>query len=119
MLDLVSTRGVDPHTRGCAQLLAAVIADAIKSACHPPSEREKKLKRNFNTTEADADASIRFLFDPDSIFPTYAGFIGLDADALRAALLGRREAGPNSEELFSAEDRRVISHRLRWHRSPA
>lgn len=119
MLDLVSTRGVDPETRGCAQLLAAVIADAVKSACSPPSDREKKLGRNIDTAEADPDASMRFLFEARSPFSLYASYIGLNAQALRSALLGNRQAGPTSEKLFTGMDSRIFRQRYRWWREAA
>lgn len=119
MLDLVSTRGVDPETRGCAQLLAAVIADACKNACSPPSDREKKLRRNIDTADSDPDASMRFLFERGSPFALYASFIGLEAESLRIALLGNRLAGPNTDRVFTEADRRAFRVRYQWFRSAA
>lgn len=92
MIDLMRTRpGVDPYTAGCAQLLASIIADAITCAASPPRINEKKLQLSMNTIGCDAARSIWFLFDDASLFRLYAKLIGLDAEAIRDALLGRRK----------------------------
>lgn len=115
MIDLISTRNVDHQTRGCARLLAAVIAQAVKDASSPMSSyashegrmiHEKNVKRNLNW---DARSAIRWLFFPGSVFPAYAMLIGLDANQIRSNLLSHRH---EQNAMLTSEQRRIIRTRL-------
>ena len=110
MIDFVSTRGVDHETAACARLLSAVISQAIKDACIPLSESEKKRFRNEHE---DAAPAIRFLFEEDSIFDLYATLIGSSAKDIRAALMQKTDHGLKEAE------RRILHARVRFWRNHA
>lgn len=114
MIDLISTRdSTDPHTAGCARLLASVIADAIHCASRPPRDDEVKFRINMNWESCDSARSMWFLFDDDSPFRLYAKLIGLDADSIRDALLDKnKQYAPKGG--FSAGEARVIRIRYQW-----
>lgn len=116
MIDLMRTRdNMDPYTAGCAQLLAAVIADAIKCASTEPRQEEKAFKTNMNWQSCDAARSIWFLFDDNSPFDVYATFIGMDAAAVREALLDpNKRYKPQSD--FSWTQAEIIRLRFQWYR---
>jgi hypothetical protein len=76
MIDFVSTHpDAQPQTVACARLLAAVIAQAVDDAS------------NRQATALEQDTAVGWLFDKTSAFTKYAGLIGVDASALRMALL--------------------------------
>jgi hypothetical protein len=84
MIDFVSTDdNVDEDTRGCAHLLAAVIALAFTDLCSTPTKQE--LERECNI-DRKATAALRFFFNPNSVFPAYARLIGLDPKSFMVAL---------------------------------
>lgn len=114
MIDLISTRdGVDVQSRRCAQLLAAVIAQAIKDAAHRPTKEERKNRRNTR----HAYRSIKFLFEKNGPFEAYSQLIGLTAESIREALLSRRRLNtmPGWKSLFSDQERRIIQMRHYWY----
>jgi hypothetical protein len=85
MFDLVSTRAsTDPATRGCAQLLAAVICGAVRDACAPLDPKEVQ---SFTNLKPQSRLALRFLFSRRSVFGLYAELIGCNADTMREALL--------------------------------
>jgi hypothetical protein len=76
MIDFISTHpDAHPQTIACAQLLAAVIAQAIDDAS------------NKHCAAGDQAAAINWLFNESSNFKHYAMLIGADAQAIREALL--------------------------------
>jgi len=116
VIDFVSTEAnVDPQTRGCAHLLAAVIADAIRGATESPWDREVDMEQNVDSRFSNHDPllSIHFLFGDDSPFELYAKLIGLDAQAMREALVD------NSIKLdgkrFTEFQRRTVRLRHHWY----
>ena len=122
MLDLVSTRDdVDPQTARCANLLAAVIADAVRQAAQHPSKREQQLERNLDSEVSNyhPGMSTWFLFDDESPFSQYAQLIGLSATDMREALLDDRplleRTTKNTPAPFTTMDRRTIKLRHRWY----
>jgi hypothetical protein len=116
MIDFVSTRETtDQQTAACARLLSAVIAQAIKDASSPATDAEKKGNKN---TCGTARSAISFLFDNDSVFPLYASLIGSSAESIRAALLEKPINSIQSKNsAYGENERRILSARLRWHRS--
>lgn len=115
MIDLMRTYpNVDSHTSGCAQLLAAVIADAIKCASTPPSKEELEYKTSVNRQSCDAARSIWFLFDDKSLFTLYAKLIGMDAEAIRDALLSTSKTYKHKGEFTWAQSR-IIRLRYAWY----
>lgn len=121
MLDLVSTReDVDPQTARCANLLAAVIADAVRQAAQSPSRREVELKRSLDSEAAyHPGLSTWFLFDDESPFSHYAQLIGLSAQDMREALLSDRplleRTSKGAPPPFTAIQRRIIKMRHQWY----
>lgn len=114
MIDLISTRdGVDAQSRRCAQLLAAVIAQAIKDAAHRPTKEERRNRRNTR----HAYRSIKFLFEKNGPFEVYSHLIGMTAESIREALLSRRRLNtmPGWKSLFSDQERRIIQMRHYWY----
>lgn len=84
MMDLVSTRvTTDPHTAGCARLLAAVIAQAVRDAGAKMEPRE----RTQDHVCAAARRALHWLFERDGVFDLYAQLIGADGHAIRHHLL--------------------------------
>lgn len=76
MIDFISTNpSADQQTVACARLLAAVIAQAVEDAS------------NKGSSASDQAAAIDWLFDKSSRFTSYAALIGMDAEAMRQALL--------------------------------
>jgi hypothetical protein len=122
VFDLVSTRDdVDPQTARCAQLLAAVIADAVRQAAQKPTGREQQLERNLDSEISNYHpaTSLWFLFDEESPLKIYAQHIGLSAKDLREALLSDRQLTEHAIKghpaPFSSFDRRTIKLRHRWY----
>ena len=116
MIDFVSTRETtDQQTAACARLLSAVIAQAIKDASSAVTDGEKKSNKNIR---GGARAAISFLFDENSVFPLYANLIGSSAESIRSALLENPTSMSRGKNSFYGEnERRILSARLRWHRS--
>ena len=91
-LDLLSTRaGTSPQDAACAQLLAAVIAEAIIDASEPLRAEERQAARNLNPRAVQA---LRYLFGPVDApegganpFSAHARLIGSSAAVLRQRLL--------------------------------
>ena len=116
MIDFVSTQSnVDPQTQGCARLLAAVIADAIRGATESPWDHEVDKKQNIDSRFSNHDplVSIWFLFNRDSPFDTYAKFIGVDAQAMRDALLNKNIKLDGKR--FTEFQRRTLRLRYQWY----
>lgn len=86
MIDLLSTRpGASPQDKACAQLLAAVIAEAITDASEPLSAEERLQGRNLLARSCQA---LRYLFDPaGNPFSAHARLIGSGAATLRRRML--------------------------------
>lgn len=85
MIDFISTHpGATPQTKACANLLAAVIAEAVRDASEPLSSEERKGEVNRNVAARQA---LRFLFDRTTVFSAYARLIGLTADSIRRGLM--------------------------------
>ena len=106
MIDFVSTHpSADPQTVACAHLLAAIIAQAIDDAS------------NKQSSGADANAAIVFLFDERSIFPHYAELIGANAQTIREALLAphvESEVKPIKPRFGESHRRIFKANYLRW-----
>lgn len=108
MIDFISSRtDIDDQTAACARLLAAVIAQAIRDACESPSNQEKHLEMN---RQVDALHAIDFLFNDASVFPRYAGLIGVSHEAIRSALLEPTGGG------IAEFQRRILRIRMQWYR---
>lgn len=114
MLDLMRTNNnVDAETQGCAKLITAIIADAIHCAGSKPRDKEVEFKTSMNWESCDAARSIWFLFDDESPFNLYAKLVGLDAIAIREALLDpSKNYLPKGE--FGPTQARVIRIRYQW-----
>lgn len=104
MIDLISTHpAADQQTISCARLLAAVIAQAIDDAS------------NKHASSTDQLAAIDWLFDTTSCFTQYATLIGVDAAAIRTALLAPPPQVEAKHSKFDSIRRRYlrISH-TKW-----
>lgn len=113
MIDFVSTRTTDPQTRACAQLLAAVIAQAVTDAAEPLSVRENQHARNENW---HARSAVEWLFGPDPVFSLYADLIGSSAATLREALLRPDTSAFAPRFGLKSQQRRAIRVRVLWAR---
>ena len=99
MIDFISTHpDAHPQTIACANLLAAVIAQAIDDAS------------NKHCSAADQAAAINWLFSKSSAFESYASLIGADAQAIREALLAphNHRASEPIKNKFPAAKRRYL-----------
>lgn len=114
MIDLVSTRdNIDIQSKRCAQLLAAVIGQAIKDAAAKPGDEERKKRRNSR----HAYKAIKFLFEKHGVFDVYAHLIGMSGQDIRKALLSRRPLNPKQKAIFSNDERRIIQIRYLWYKA--
>ena len=97
MIDLISTHpSADKQTISCARLLAAVIAQAIDDAS------------NKHANSVDQLAAIDWLFDTTSSFKQYATLIGVDAAAIRTALLSPPPQVETMHSKFDSSRRRHL-----------
>jgi hypothetical protein len=99
MIDFISTHpDAHPQTIACANLLAAVIAQAIDDAS------------NQHVAAGDQAAAIHWLFEKSSTFKDYAALIGADAQAIREALLAPHNnlASDPIKNKFPAAKRRLL-----------
>jgi hypothetical protein len=86
-----------------------VIAHAVQDMCRPPTSDEKTRGRNL---DPDARAAAWFLFGKLSQFSLYAGLIGSDASAMRAALMSYEPSRHGSG--LGEIERRILRMRARW-----
>jgi hypothetical protein len=114
VIDFASTRTTtDVRSAACARLHAAVIAQAVKDTCGPPTQHEKK-DRTGRYIDPDACSAIRFLFGGGPEFPRIAGYVGASAEAIRAALLhGTDNVSSEKGRAFGDTERRMLRSRLR------
>jgi hypothetical protein len=105
-IDFVSSRnGIDAQSQRCAQLIAAVIAQAVKDLTLKPIPQERKNRMNI-----DPNAIRSILFFKSNTFLRYADLIGMDGeDFIKHARLGNI-----SERHISEADVRAMRARLRW-----
>jgi hypothetical protein len=108
MIDFISTHDdAHPQTVACARLLAAVIAQAIDDAS------------NRQSSGAEANAAIDWLFGADSTFTKYAGLIGANAQAIREALLAPHrptDFSPKQSKFDESKRRLLRQHHDAWRR---
>jgi hypothetical protein len=110
-VDFLSTRETTSiETRRCANLVLAIIVQAIRDAAEKPTKDELQLRKNNSL----ARSAVEFLFKSGSNFEAYAVLIGLNAQSIREALLSDVALGSSTEKLFSEQMRRVIKMRQRW-----
>jgi hypothetical protein len=105
-IDFLSTRtGVDVQSQRCAQLVSAVIAQAVKDLMQKPTAQERKNRMNIDPS---AIRSVRFF--KGATFLYYASLIGMDGvEFMNCALRGKISAKHISEA-----DVRAMRARLRW-----
>jgi len=105
-IDFVSSRnGVDVQSQRCSQLIAAVIAQAVKDLTLKPTPQERKNRINI-----DPNAIRSIYFFKSKTFLHYADLIGMDGgDFIKHARLGNISARHISEV-----DVRAMRARLRW-----
>lgn len=109
-IDFVSTRnGVDVQAQRCAQLVAAVIAQAVKDLTVKPTAQERKNRMNI---DPNAIRSVRFF--KSSIFLDYASLIGMDG----REFMKHAARGNISERQISEANVRAMRARLRWQCTP-
>lgn len=97
MIDFISSNpNADTQTVACARLLAAVIAQAIEDAS------------NKTTTDTEKHLAVQWLYDEESTFSSYAAIIGVNAEALRKALLAPPGLNEPRNNKFDAMKRRVF-----------
>lgn len=105
-IDFLSTRnGVDAQSQRCAQLIAAVIAQAVKDLTRKLSAQERKSRINIDPS---AIRSVRFF--KSAIFLDYASLIGMNGKAF----INHAIYGCISERQISEADVRSMRARLRW-----
>ena len=105
-IDFVSSRsGVDAQSQRCAQLIAAVIAQAVKDLTLKPTPQERKSRINI---DPNAIRSVRFF--KSAVFLDYAALIGMVGEEfMKHAVRGNISARHISEV-----DVRAMRARLRW-----
>jgi hypothetical protein len=105
-IDFLSTRnGVDVQSQRCAQLVAAVIAQAVKDLTQRPTAQERKNRMNI---DPNAIRSVRFF--KSALFLHYASLIGMDGKEF----LDRAIRGKISAKQMSEADVRAMRARWRW-----
>jgi len=105
-IDFLSTRnGIDVQSQRCAQLVAAVIAQALKDLTQKPIAQERKNRMNI---DPNAIRSVRFF--KSALFLHYASLIGMDG----REFLNRAIHGKISAKQMSEADVRAMRARLRW-----
>ena len=105
-IDFLSTRnGVDVQSQRCAQLIAAVIAQAVKDLTHKPTAQERKNRMNI---DPNAIRSVRFF--KSKAFLDYAALIGMDG----SEFMNHAVRGNISARQISEADVRAMRARLRW-----
>jgi len=105
-IDFLSTRnGVDAQSQRCAQLIAAVIAQAVKDLTQKPSAQERKNRMNI---DPNAIRSVRFF--KSKTFLDYAALIGMDG----SEFMNHAARGSISARQISEADVRAMRARLRW-----
>ena len=105
-IDFLSTRsGVDVQSQRCAQLIAAVIAQAIKDLTHKPTAQERKNRMNI---DPNAIRSVRFF--KSKTFLDYAALIGMDGSEFMSHAI----RGSISAKQIAEADVRAMRARLRW-----
>lgn len=105
-IDFLSTRnGVDVQSQRCAQLIAAVIAQAVKDLTHKPTAQERKARMNI---DPNAIRSVRFF--KSKAFLDYAALIGMDGKEF----MNHAVRGNISARHISEADVRAMRARLRW-----
>lgn len=105
-IDFLSTReGVDVQSQRCAQLISAVIAQAIKDLTLKPMAQERKNRMNI---DPNAIRSVRFF--KSKTFLDYAALIGMDGNEF----MNRAVRGSISARQMSETDVRAMRARLRW-----
>ena len=105
-IDFLSTRnGVDVQSQRCAQLIAAVIAQAVKDLTHKPTAQERKNRMNI---DPNAIRSVRFF--KSKAFLDYAALIGMDGKEF----MNHAVRGNISARHISEADVRAMRARLRW-----
>lgn len=110
-VDFLATRETTSiETRRCANLVLAIIVQAIRDAAEMPTKEELRHRKNNSL----ARSAVEFLFKKGSNFEAYAVLIGLNAQSIREALLSDVQLSSATEKLFSEQMRRVIKQRQRW-----
>jgi hypothetical protein len=105
-IDFLSTRnGVDAQSQRCAQLIAAVIAQAVKDLTQKPTAQERKNRMNI---DPNAIRSVRFF--KSKTFLDYAALIGMDG----SEFMNHATRGSISARQISEADVRAMRARLRW-----
>ena len=105
-IDFVSSRnGVDAQSQRCAQLIAAVVAQALKDLTLKPTPQERKNRINI---DSNAIRSVRFF--KSKIFLDYAALIGMDG----GEFMKHAVRGDISARHISEVDVRAMRARLRW-----
>lgn len=105
-IDFVSSRnGVDAQSQRCAQLIAAVIAQAVKDLTLKPTPQERKNRINI---DPNAIRSVRFF--KSATFLDYAALIGMDG----GEFMKHAVRGDISARHISEVDVRAMRARLRW-----
>lgn len=87
MIDFLSTEeNIDPQTARCAQLLAAVLATAVRDLQRPLRSRERE--GGVGNLDLQALSSLRFFFGRQGwAFEAYCNSIGAQPETFRSALL--------------------------------
>jgi hypothetical protein len=105
-IDFVSSRsGVDAQSQRCAQLIAAVIAQAVKDLTLKPTPQERKNRINI---DPNAIRSVRFF--KSAVFLDYAALIGMVGEEF----IKHAVRGDISARHMSEVDVRAMRARLRW-----
>ncbi len=106
MIDFISTHpGADPQTVAGARLLAAVIAQAVDDAS------------NKHASAGDALVAVDWLFSKGTTFEKYAALIGMNAQAMRDALLtpiDPSEIRPNIDRFDESRRRKLRENYGHW-----
>ena len=112
MIDFVSTReDTNAEIKQYCELLAAVIAQALRDLCARPTVIEIEKAKNI---DRHAVKSLIFFFSPKSPFKVYSNMIGVDPDSFLNAMSTRKFDGDPKNPYLSHNQIRAMQTRIKW-----
>jgi len=112
MIDFVSTReDTNAEIKQYCELLAAVIAQALRDLCVKPMVIELEKAKNI---DRHAVKSLIFFFSPKSPFKVYATMIGLSPKEFTDAMMNRKYDGSLKNPYLSYSQIKSMQTRIKW-----
>ena len=115
MIDFISTHpAIDNQTARCARLISAIIAQALRDLTIPVTENEKRHGINL---VSNCYESLRFFYDENSPFKTYAVMVGTEAKPILQNLENRDyESQKVKHPYLKDRELRTLRRRIRWYK---